>query len=143
MAWLLYVRYYLVAKDRKRALILSMKDNVTSQLPRDQIKVPWGTLFIKPAFWFVFKQSHFAPSSDALLCRAVVVGHFCNNNAYFILLSWLPTYFQENFPGEKVSLCTLCWPFLFIVSAVPPGMGFQCGALDGGHPHPVVCRLGG
>lgn len=34
--------------------------------------------------------------------RAVVVGHFCNNNAYFILLSWLPTYFQENFPGAKV-----------------------------------------
>uniref|UniRef100_X2ATU3 Major facilitator superfamily (MFS) profile domain-containing protein n=1 Tax=Capitella teleta TaxID=283909 RepID=X2ATU3_CAPTE len=83
MTWLLYLRYYMVAKDRKRALVLSMKDNVTSQLPRDQIKVPWGILFTKPAFW------------------AVVIGHFCNNNAYFILLSWLPTYFEENFPDEK------------------------------------------
>ena len=30
-----------------------------------------------------------------------MVGHFCENNAFYILLSWLPTYFHENFPDAK------------------------------------------
>ena len=35
--------------------------------------------------------------------RSLIIGHFCENNAFFILLSWLPTYFHENFPDAKVS----------------------------------------
>ena len=29
------------------------------------------------------------------------MAHVCQNNAYYILLTWLPTYFQENYPGSK------------------------------------------
>ena len=32
--------------------------------------------------------------------RACAFCHFCQNNCFFILLSWLPTYFHDNFPGE-------------------------------------------
>lgn len=34
--------------------------------------------------------------------RSLLVGHFCENNAFFILLSWMPTYFHESFPTAKV-----------------------------------------
>ena len=33
--------------------------------------------------------------------RSLIVAHVCQNNAYYILLTWLPTYFQENYPGSK------------------------------------------
>ncbi len=36
-----------------------------------------------------------------ILCRACIFCHFCQNNCYFILLSWLPTYFHDNFPDAK------------------------------------------
>ncbi len=37
----------------------------------------------------------------SLVFRACIVCHFCQNNCFFILLSWLPTYFHDNFPGAK------------------------------------------
>ncbi len=33
--------------------------------------------------------------------RAAVTAHFCHNNCFFMLLSWLPTYFHDNFPGAQ------------------------------------------
>jgi ACS family sodium-dependent inorganic phosphate cotransporter-like MFS transporter 9 len=33
--------------------------------------------------------------------RACTTAHFCQNNCFFILLSWLPTYFHDNFPDAK------------------------------------------
>ncbi|ESO07094.1 hypothetical protein HELRODRAFT_76708, partial [Helobdella robusta] len=33
--------------------------------------------------------------------RAIVIGNFCSGWMFFILLSWLPTYFQETFPDAK------------------------------------------
>lgn len=48
--------------------------------------------------------SYFGLSVSLLLTsRSLIVGHFCENNAFYILLSWLPTYFHENFPTAKVS----------------------------------------
>ena len=35
--------------------------------------------------------------------RSLLIGHFCENNAFYILLSWLPTFFHENFPSARVS----------------------------------------
>lgn len=43
----------------------------------------WCLLFRKAPFW------------------AIVIGNFCSGWMFFILLSWLPTYFQENFPNSK------------------------------------------
>ena len=36
-----------------------------------------------------------------MIIRACIVCHFCQNNCFFILLSWLPTYFHDNFPEAK------------------------------------------
>ena len=33
--------------------------------------------------------------------RACAACHFCQNNCFFILLSWLPTYFHDNFPSAQ------------------------------------------
>jgi hypothetical protein len=34
--------------------------------------------------------------------RALIVGQFCKNYLYFVLISWLPTYFHDNYPHAKV-----------------------------------------
>ena len=41
--------------------------------------------------------------SKYLSFRSLLVAHFCENNAFYILLSWMPTYFHENFPTARVS----------------------------------------
>ena len=52
------------------------------------------------------------------LFRACVVCHFCQNNCFFILLSWLPTYFHDNFPEAKSWIFNVV-PWLLMV----PGIG--------------------
>ncbi|XP_075727681.1 major facilitator superfamily transporter 18 isoform X1 [Rhipicephalus microplus] len=47
-------------------------------------KVPWFTYFRSPSFW------------------VILLAHFTENNSYFILISWLPTYFHERFPDAKM-----------------------------------------
>ncbi|KAL3193373.1 hypothetical protein MRX96_017604 [Rhipicephalus microplus] len=39
-------------------------------------------------------------------CGVILLAHFTENNSYFILISWLPTYFHERFPDAK-ALCQL------------------------------------
>ena len=51
--------------------------------------------------------------------RACIVCHFCQNNCFFILLSWLPTYFHDNFPGSKSWIFNVV-PWLLMV----PGIAF-------------------
>ena len=43
--------------------------------------------------------------------RSLLIGHFCENNAFYILLSWLPTFFHENFPSARVSTLHLFHAF--------------------------------
>ena len=45
--------------------------------------------------------------------------HFCQNNCFFILLSWLPTYFHDNFPGAQSWIFNVV-PWLLMV----PGIAF-------------------
>ncbi|XP_077493901.1 major facilitator superfamily transporter 18 [Amblyomma americanum] len=47
-------------------------------------KVPWFVYFRSPSFW------------------VILLAHFTENNSYFILISWLPTYFHERFPDAKM-----------------------------------------
>ena len=58
--------------------------------------IPWKNLFQKPAFW------------------SCVFAHACQNNCFFILLSWLPTYFHDMFPDAKGWLVNMI-PWLFTV----------------------------
>lgn len=83
MAWVLFMRYYLIAKQRRKAKVLSVETMAPVAAPHDIGPVPWLLFFKSPPFW------------------AVLVAHFCGNNAFFILLSWLPTYFKENYPDGK------------------------------------------
>ncbi|KAK6632028.1 hypothetical protein RUM44_007058 [Polyplax serrata] len=46
-------------------------------------KVPWKLLVRQPAFW------------------SCVFAHACQNNCFFTLLSWLPTYFHDMYPEAK------------------------------------------
>ena len=39
--------------------------------------------------------------------RGLLLGHFVQCNAFFILLSWAPTYFHENYPDAKVCYVTM------------------------------------
>jgi ACS family sodium-dependent inorganic phosphate cotransporter len=41
--------------------------------------IPWGKLLRSPAVW------------------AIVVGHFCVNWSFYVLLAWLPSYFKSTF----------------------------------------------
>ena len=52
------------------------------------------------------------------ICRACIFCHFCQNNCFFILLSWLPTYFHDNFPEAKSWIFNVV-PWLLMV----PGIG--------------------
>ncbi|XP_069126561.1 voltage-gated purine nucleotide uniporter SLC17A9-like isoform X1 [Argopecten irradians] len=85
VTWMLLLRYLLIEKHRKKYVpLVSVADGSGPKSTHKAEKsVPWLTLFVKPAFW------------------SLLVGHFCENNAFFILLSWLPTYFHENFPDAK------------------------------------------
>ncbi|KAL0273861.1 UNVERIFIED_CONTAM: hypothetical protein PYX00_006443 [Menopon gallinae] len=64
--------------------------------PTENAKVPWTTLFRKPAFW------------------SCVFAHACQNNCFFTLLSWLPTYFHDVFPEAKGWIVNMV-PWLFTV----------------------------
>ena len=64
-------------KEREKDMLIKEGQHV-------QGSVPWKEIMTKPSFW------------------SLIVAHVCQNNAYYILLTWLPTYFQENYPGSKV-----------------------------------------
>ena len=37
------------------------------------------------------------------LHRVMAIAHFCHTWCFHLLISWLPTYFGENFPDAKVN----------------------------------------
>nr|XP_055163486.1 solute carrier family 17 member 9 isoform X1 [Nyctereutes procyonoides] len=80
LLWVCYVyRYLLTGKE----LILAL--GVLAQgLPVSRhTKVPWRQLFRKPSVW------------------AAISSQLSSACSFFILLSWLPTFFQETFPSSK------------------------------------------
>ncbi|EDO46529.1 predicted protein [Nematostella vectensis] len=75
--------------------------------------VPWGKIISEPAIW------------------AVVIVHFCHNCMYFTLISWMPTYFHENFPESQG------WVF-----NVVPYIGNFVGKLGGGYVADKMIKMG-
>lgn len=69
--------------------------NSTSSNNNNNNSVPWMEFLNKPSFW------------------SLIIAHVCQNNAYYILLTWLPTYFQENYPGSKVSLILIMFRLFY------------------------------
>jgi ACS family sodium-dependent inorganic phosphate cotransporter-like MFS transporter 9 len=102
LLWVLFFRNNVVLKSRAKLNMLNAKESMlnpedpgillnpsniaagANSLPSSNNSVPWMEILNKPAFW------------------SLIVAHVCQNNAYYILLTWLPTYFQENYPGSRV-----------------------------------------
>ncbi|CAF0804037.1 unnamed protein product [Brachionus calyciflorus] len=88
LVWAIYYRNYVLLKSRAKLNILNAKESILNSedpiLPsQNSNNVPWRDLLTKPSFW------------------SLIIAHVCQNNAYYMLLTWLPTYFQENYPGSK------------------------------------------
>lgn len=82
LCWTLFMRYYTMAADRLRVINLSVPSRLYPNKSSED-SVPWLKLFGKSSLW------------------ACVLAHACQNNCFFVLLSWLPTYFHEGFPQAK------------------------------------------
>ncbi|XP_012510072.1 PREDICTED: solute carrier family 17 member 9 isoform X2 [Propithecus coquereli] len=80
LLWAWYVHRYLL---REKDLVLALGVLVRGLPVSRHSKVPWRQLFRKPSVW------------------AAVFSQLCSACSFFILLSWLPTFFQETFPHAK------------------------------------------
>jgi len=83
LAWALVMRFYAMSSDRNRIVNLSVPNRLCLTHGGNENSVPWLTLFGRASFW------------------AMIITHACQNNCFFVLLSWLPTYFHEGFPHAK------------------------------------------
>ncbi|KAF2291630.1 hypothetical protein GH714_027732 [Hevea brasiliensis] len=68
---------------------------VANSLSREPVKtIPWGLILSKPPVW------------------ALIASHFCHNWGTFILLTWMPTYYNQVLKfnlTESGLLCVLPW----------------------------------
>lgn len=88
LAWTLFLRYHTMASEKLRIVTLDQPNRMCPTSYGEP--VPWLKFFKRSSFW------------------ACVLTHACEMNCFFVLLSWLPTYFHENYPNAKVrSLSTL------------------------------------
>lgn len=84
IVWALFMRFYAMNADRNRVINVSMPNRLTTNNTAVMPCVPWLQIFQRSSFW------------------SMVIAHACQNNCFFVLLSWLPTYFHEGFPQAKV-----------------------------------------
>ena len=49
VSWLIFLRYYLIARDRRRLRMLEIREEGPKH--KEQPAVPWLTLFKSTAFW--------------------------------------------------------------------------------------------
>jgi len=80
LVWTYFIRT-LAAKPRQT--IISIEGMARDTRRVEPHAVPWILIFSKTSVW------------------AFVFAHFCMNNCFYILLSWLPTFYHEHFPDEK------------------------------------------
>ncbi|XP_011698617.1 PREDICTED: solute carrier family 17 member 9 [Wasmannia auropunctata] len=73
LAWTAYLSYHTLLFKEKTAFTMSATGYT----------LPWSKLLSQPPFW------------------SCVIGHACQNNCFFVLLSWMPTYFHDSFPEVR------------------------------------------
>lgn len=100
IAWALVLRYYAMAGERNRIINVSLPSRLCVNKSSVD-NVPWLMYFSKLSFW------------------ACVLTHACEMNCFFVLLSWLPTYFHDGFPHAKGWVVNMI-PWL----ALPPSTFF-------------------
>lgn len=100
LSWTLLLRYFSISCERQR--IVNISSSSLCQIGGlTEPQIPWLRLLISPRVW------------------ACIIAQSCQMNCFFVLLSWLPTFFAENFPHRKTYLVnTLPWamvlPFTII-----------------------------
>ncbi|XP_059484941.1 voltage-gated purine nucleotide uniporter SLC17A9 isoform X2 [Neocloeon triangulifer] len=101
LAWVLQLRSTIKCTQRQRTFILlppkpSPKDEERSvgELPIDE----WHVILASSPFW------------------AAAIAHACQNNAFYIMFSWSPMYFHENFPNGKDWIFNIV-PWVFLIPA--------------------------
>ena len=104
LIWVAVLKYYAMALTHQRKNIVGMSSTQSllgsGSAQNGDGRVPWLAYLKSRSLW------------------ACVICHFCQNNCFFILLSWLPTYFHDNFPDAKSWIFNVV-PWLLMV----PGIG--------------------
>lgn len=111
--WWVFWQYFVSASPDKSKTISQRELKYLQEVRGAQKRpvgldgVPWGRIFKEPATW------------------AIIVAHFCVTWGYFVLLSWLPTYFTKalGFPFEQSAfLSILPWLAMFISANIGGGI---------------------
>lgn len=96
LSWALLLRYYTISSERLRVINISAS-NLLQKNESSGSVVPWLKLLSSHNLW------------------ACLIAQACEMNCFFVLLSWLPTFFNESFPHQKTYLVNfLPW------AVVPP-----------------------
>lgn len=113
--WALLVWYFLV----KGKEIPEQKQMPSSA---HQSKIRWLNYIKKPPVW------------------SMIIAHMCSASSFYVLLSWLPTYFEESFPNAKGGVYnTVPW-----IAAIPSSLvgGWVSDSLiSKAHPVAYVRKL--
>jgi MFS transporter, ACS family, solute carrier family 17 (sodium-dependent inorganic phosphate cotransporter), other len=83
-----------------------IRENAPS-VPKNE-KIPWGLLLSKAPVW------------------AIVINHFCSNWGFYVILTWLPTYFTQALGVNlsQVGLYTILpWLVMFLMANVAGWIG--------------------
>lgn len=108
--WALLVWYFLV-KGHEIPKQKPMSNNP------NQSRTQWLSYTKKPPVW------------------SMIIAHMCSSSSFYVLLSWLPTYFEESFPNAKGGVYnTVPW-----IAAIPSSLvgGWASDFLIS-KAHPVV-----
>lgn len=89
LSWTLLLRYYTISSERHRVINISSSTLCHKVGSNGMNEVPWLKLLRTKSLW------------------ACLIGQACEMNCFFVLLSWLPTYFSENFPNQKSYLVNI------------------------------------
>lgn len=87
LSWALLLRYYTISSERIRVINISAS-NLCQKNGSNSV-VPWLKLLSSHNLWACF------------------TAQACEMNCFFVLLSWLPTYFNETFPHQKIYLVNI------------------------------------
>lgn len=84
LSWAIFLRHFTLSQDKSRIVNLSDRLQWATDGEYSE-EVPWLKLLTRSSVW------------------ACILTHACQNNCFFVLLSWMPTYFHDNFPHAKVN----------------------------------------
>jgi ACS family sodium-dependent inorganic phosphate cotransporter-like MFS transporter 9 len=92
LSWTLLLRYFTISSEKNKVINISSSNLCPSGTSN---VVPWLNFFKKLSLW------------------ACLIAQACEMNCFFVLLSWLPTFFSENFPHQKTYLVNFL-PWIFV-----------------------------